>query len=185
MIVAASPAAGPACAAGRRRAQSGGNGRRRFAARRRPPRPAAAFAPPGAATVVGRTLLLNGANGQLQFSGRRRRLADRSVDAARRGHFGLRRSNAGSTSAAARRSRSRASGGPTACCGFRPTFPPARSSSTFSTGRCWCRRNCGPASSRHADCQASPSGLWGPAGAALQTDAKPIEQARALARRRR
>src|SRR5471030_1861924 len=34
---------------------------------KRPPKPAAAYALPGVETLVGRPLLLNGANGQLQF----------------------------------------------------------------------------------------------------------------------
>lgn len=141
---------------------------------------AAIYAPPGAATVIGRTLLLNGANGQLQFSGR--------PDALRIDRFSM----VGEViSDAKQQCRIDVGGGapievkslgrPDGLLRFSADIPACPFEFDVLDGAVLTPPQLRACVFQAADCQASPSGLWGPSGAALQTTAKPIEHARALA----
>ena len=143
-------------------------------------KPAAAYAPPGAATVIGRMLLLNGANGQLQFSGR--------PDALRIDRFSM----VGEViSDSKQQCRIDVGGGapievkslgrPDGLLRFSADIPACPFEFDVLDGAVLAPPQLRACVFQAADCQASPSGLWGPSGAALQTTAKPIEHARALA----
>jgi hypothetical protein len=141
---------------------------------------AAAYAPPGAATVIGRTLLLNGVNGQLQFSGR--------AEALRIDRFTLvgevisdpkqqcRIDVGGGTPIDAK-----SLGRPDGLLRFSADIPACPFEFDVLDGAVLAPPQLRACVFQAADCQASPAGLWGPAGTALQTTAKPLEHTRALA----
>ncbi|WP_158813574.1 hypothetical protein [Methylocapsa sp. S129] len=147
---------------------------------KRPPKVEAIYAPPGVETLVGRALLLNGASGQLQFSGRADALKiDRLTmlgevisDSTRQCRIDV----GGGTAI-----ETRALGRPDGLLRFAVDIPACPFEFDVLDGAALVPPQLRACIFQEADCQASPSGLWGPAGASLATQAKPIEQARGRA----
>lgn len=144
------------------------------------PKPAAVYAPPTVVAVVGRPLLLNGANGALQFSG--------SADALRIDRLTLFgevisdptqqcRIEVGGGGAIA----AKAVGRPDGLLRFAVDIPACPFEFDVLDEAVLVPTQLQACVFKEADCQASPSGLWGPAGAALEPQAKQIERARAHA----
>jgi hypothetical protein len=144
------------------------------------PKAAASYAPPGVEAVVGRALLLNGANGQLQFSGR--------ADALKIDRFAILgevisdpvrqcRIDVGGGAAIETRSLGR----PDGLLRFAVDLPACPFEFDVLDGAVLVPPQLRACIFQAADCQASPSGLWGAAGAALASEAKQIEQARGRA----
>ena len=144
------------------------------------PKAAAAYTPPGVATVIGRTLLQNGANGQMQFSGRAEDLhIDRFTmvgevisDPKQQCRIDV----GGGAQIAAK-----GLGRPDGLLRYSADIPACPFEFDILDGAILAPPQLRACVFQAADCQASPSGLWGPAGTALTTTAKPIEHARALA----
>jgi hypothetical protein len=138
------------------------------------------YAPPGAATVTGRALLLNGANGLLQLSARAGALRiDRFTmvgevisDSTQQCRIDV---GGGATI------ETRSVGRPDGLLRFEADIPACPFEFDVLDGAVLVPAQLQACIFKEADCQASPSGLWGPAGASLATDAKPIEHARARA----
>jgi hypothetical protein len=138
------------------------------------------YAPPGAATLMGRPLLLNGANGLLQFSGR--------ADAPRIDRLTL---VGEAISDSSRQCRIDVGGGsgvevkslgrPDGLLRFAVNVPACPFEFDVLDGAVLVPPQLAACVFNQADCQASPAGLWGPAGTSLGTEAKTIERARALA----
>jgi hypothetical protein len=147
---------------------------------KKPPRPAAAYAPPGLETMVGRALLLNGADGLLQFSGsadslqvdRLTLLGEVISDPTRQCRIDV----GGGTAIAAR-----SLGRPDGLLHFAVDIPACPFEFDVLDGAVLVPPQLRACIFKEADCQASPSGLWGPAGADLAAQSKPIEQERARA----
>jgi hypothetical protein len=144
------------------------------------PRAAATFASPGVETVIGRTLLLNGANGALQFSGRSTALRiDRFAmlgevisDSTQQCRIDV-----GGGAAIEIKSLGR----PDGLLRFAADIPACPFEFDILDGAVLVPSQLRACIFTQADCQASPSGLWGPAGAGLGADAKAIEHARSRA----
>jgi hypothetical protein len=147
---------------------------------KRPPKPAAAYALPGVETLVGRPLLLNGANGQLQFSGsadalkidRLTLLGEVISDPTRQCRIDV----VGDAPIVAR-----SLGRPDGLLHFAADIPACPFEFDVLDGAVLAPPQLRACIFAQADCQASPSGLWGPAGSAVATDAKQIEQSHAHA----
>jgi hypothetical protein len=145
------------------------------------PRAAAAFAPPGVETVVGRPLSLNGANGVLQLSGaadalkidRLTLLGEVISDPTRQCRIDV----GGDAPIEAK-----SVGRPDGLMRFSVVIPACPFEFDVLDGAALVPPQLQACIFQQADCQASPSGLWGAAGAALgAAEAKQIEQARARA----
>lgn len=144
------------------------------------PKAAPTYAPPSAASVIGRALLLNGATGLLQFSGRAGALRiDRFTmlgevisDPTQQCRIDV---GGGATIEA------KSLGRPDGLLRFEADIPACPFEFDVLDGAVLVPDQLRACIFKEADCQASPSGLWGPAGASLPTDAKPIEHARARA----
>lgn len=147
---------------------------------KKPPKPKAAFTPPGVEAVVGRPLLLNGANGQIQFSG--------NADALKIDHLTMLGEVISDPS---RQCRIDVGGGasigvknlgrPDGLLHFAADIPACPFEFDVLDGAILVPPQLRACIFQQADCQASPSGLWGPAGAALEPQAKDIERERARA----
>jgi hypothetical protein len=147
---------------------------------RKAPRSAAVHAPPGVVGVIGRPLMLNGANGQLQFSG--------PEDAPRIDRLILLgevisdptqqcRIEVGGGAPIALKDLGR----PDGLQRFAAEIPACPFEFDVLDGAVLVPAQLSACVFKEADCQASPSGLWGPAGGAIEKDARLIEQARASA----
>jgi hypothetical protein len=147
---------------------------------RKPPAPPASYAPPAATAVIGRSVLLNGASGEMQFSGR--------ADALRIDRLTL----LGEViSSPAQQCRIDVGGGgpievkslgkPDGLLRFAADVPACPFEFDILDEAVLVPAQLGACVFKAADCQASPSGLWGPAGGALEKEAKLIERARARA----
>jgi hypothetical protein len=147
---------------------------------KRPLKPAAPYAAPGVETLVGRPLLLNGANGQLQFSG--------SADALKIDRLTL----LGEViSDPTRQCRidvggdapilTRELGKPDGLLHFAADIPACPFEFDVLDGAVLVPPQLQACIFQQADCQASPSGLWGPAGTTVATDAKLSELAHSRA----
>ena len=147
---------------------------------KRSPKVEAIYAPPGVETLVGRALLLNGASGQLQFSGRADALKiDRLTmlgevisDPTRQCRIDV-----GGGSAIETKSLGR----PDGLLRFAADIPACPFEFDVLDGAALIPPQLRACIFQAADCQASPAGLWGPAGTSLATEAKPIEKARSRA----
>lgn len=143
------------------------------------PKAAATYAPPGAATVIGRALLLNGANGLLQFSGR--------ADALRIDRFTMLGEVISDSTQQCRidvggaTMETKSLGRPDGLLRFEADIPACPFEFDVLDGAVLVPVQLRACVFKDADCQASPSGLWGPDGASLVTDAKLMEQARVRA----
>jgi hypothetical protein len=146
----------------------------------RTPKAAAAFAPPDVAAVVGRPLLLNGANGGLQFSG--------GADALRIDRLTMLgevisnptqqcRIDVGGGAAI----ETKPLGRPDGLLRFSVEAPACPFEFDILDGAVLVAPQLQACVFKEADCQASPSGLWGPAGNALGAQTKQLERARSLA----
>jgi hypothetical protein len=141
---------------------------------------AAVYTPPGVATIIGRPLLLNGATGQLMFSGRAEALRiDRLTivgevisDAKQQCRIDV---GAGAPIDV------KSLGHPDGLLRYSAEIPACPFEFDVLDGAVLVPAQLRACVFQAADCQASPSGLWGAAGTALLTTAKPIEHARALA----
>jgi hypothetical protein len=141
------------------------------------PKAAAAYAAPGVETLVGRPLLLNGANGALRFSGRAdalkidklTMLGEVISDPSRQCRIDV-----GGGSAIETRNLGR----PDGLLRFAVDIPACPFEFDILDGAALVPPQLRACIFKEADCQASPSGLWGPAGTALAAGAKTIEQAR-------
>jgi hypothetical protein len=140
----------------------------------------AAYAPPGVATVIGRPLLLNGASGQLQFSGK--------VDALRIDKLTMVGEVISDSKQQCRIDvgggapiEVKSEGHPDGLLRFSAEIPACPFEFDVLDGGVLVPPQLRACVFQAADCQASPSGLWGPAGASLATTPKPLEHARAAA----
>ena len=149
----------------------------------RPPRPAATYAPPDAAAVVGKALLLNGATGALQLSKRADALQiDRLTlsgevisDPAQQCRVEV--VGAGGDGGIAVKGLGR----PDGLLRFAVDMPACPFEFDVLEGAVLVPPQLRACVFPEVDCQASPSGLWGPAGAALEAEAKQVARARARA----
>ena len=150
------------------------------AAPKKTPKVAATYAPPGVETLVGRPLLLNGVNGQLQFSGsadalkidRLTMLGEVISDPTRECRIDV-----GGGSAIETKSLGR----PDGLLRFAADIPACPFEFDVLDGAALIPPQLRACIFQAADCQASPAGLWGPAGTSLETEAKSIEKARSRA----
>jgi hypothetical protein len=144
------------------------------------PKAAAAYAPPTAAAVIGRPLLLNGANGELQLSGR-----DDALRVDRLAMLGEVISNPTQQCridvGGGGPIEAKALGRPDGLLRYSVDLPACPFEFDVLDGAVLVPAQLRACVFKDADCQASPSGLWGPAGAALEKDAKTIERAGARA----
>lgn len=149
----------------------------------KPPRPAATYAPPDAAAVIGKPLLLNGANGALQLSKRADALQiDRLTllgevisDPAQQCRVEV-VGGAGDGGIALK-----GLGRPDGLLRFAVDMPACPFEFDVLEGAVLVPPQLRACVFPEADCEASPSGLWGPAGLALETEAKQVAHARARA----
>jgi hypothetical protein len=146
----------------------------------RAPKAAATYAPPGAATVIGRALLLNGANGLLQFSGR--------ADALRIDRFTMLGEVISDSTQQCRIDvgggatiETKSLGQPDGLLRFQADIPACPFEFDVLDGAVLVPVQLQGCIFKDADCQANPSGLWGPDGTSLVMDVKLMEQARARA----
>jgi hypothetical protein len=145
-------------------------------------RPAPIFKPPDTAAVIGKPLLLNGANGSLQLSRRddavqidRLTLAGEVIsDPAQQCRVDV---VAGGDGGIALKPLGR----PDGLLRFAVDMPACPFEFDVLDGAILVPPQLRACVFTEADCQASPSGLWGPAGAALQPDVKQGARARARA----
>jgi hypothetical protein len=144
------------------------------------PKAAATYEPPSAATMIGRPLLLNGANGQLQFSGR--------PDALRIDRFTMIGEVISDSKQQCRIDvgggapiEAKSLGRPDGLLRYSVDIPACPFEFDVLDGAVVVPPQLRACVFKEADCQASPSGLWGPAGTGLATAPKPIEHARAVA----
>jgi hypothetical protein len=152
----------------------------KVAAPKRAPRATTTFTPPGVDTLVGRPLLLNGANGALQFSGgadalkidRLTMLGEVISDPTRQCRIDVGGGTAIDTKSLGR---------PDGLLRFAADVPACPFEFDVLDGAVLVPAQLRACIFQEADCQASPSGLWGPLGSSLGTEAKPIAQARARA----
>jgi Lysozyme inhibitor LprI len=141
------------------------------------PKAAASYAPPGVETLVGRPLLLNGVAGALQFSGRAdalkvdklTMLGEVISDPSRQCRIDVVAGTAIDT---------RSLGRPDGLLRFAVDIPACPFELDVLDGAALVPPQLRACVFKEADCQASPSGLWGPAGAALGGEVKAIDQAR-------
>jgi hypothetical protein len=144
------------------------------------PKPAVSYAPPAADTVIGRTLLLNGANGALQFSGRSGALRiDRFTMLGEVISDSTQQCRIDVGGGAAIETRS--VGRPDGLLRFAADIPACPFEFDILDGAVLVPPQLRACIFEQADCQASPSGLWGPAPTSLGADAKATEHARARA----
>jgi hypothetical protein len=147
---------------------------------RKAPKVTATYAPPGAETLVGRPLLLNGAAGGLQFSGRADALKIDKLtilgevisDPSRQCRIDV----GGGTAI-----ETRSLGHPDGLLRFAVDLPACPFEFDVLDGAALVPPQLRACIFKEADCQASPSGLWGPAGSALGGEAKAVDQARGRA----
>ena len=143
------------------------------------PSAAATYAPPSVATVIGRALLLNGANGLLQFSG--------GADDLRIDRFAMIGEVISDSTQQCRidvvgaTMETKSVGHPDGLLRFEADIPACPFEFDVLDGAVLVPVQLRACVFKDADCQANPSGLWGPAGNSLTTDAKLIDQARARA----
>jgi len=144
------------------------------------PKAAATYAPPSAATVIGRALLLNGANGLLQFSGqadalridRLTMLGEVISDSTQQCRIDV---GGGATI------ETKSLGRPDGLLRFEADIPACPFEFDILDGSVLVPVQLQSCIFKDADCQANPSGLWGPDGARIVMDVKAMEQARARA----
>jgi hypothetical protein len=135
---------------------------------------------PGAASIVGRTLLLNGAAGQLQFSVKGAALRVEKFKL-----LGEAISNASQqcsvdvVGAAPIETKSLAR--PDGLARYEADIPACPLTFDILDGAIISPAQTDACVFRQADCQASPAGLWGPSGADLARDTKAVERARGRA----
>jgi len=142
------------------------------------PKPAAAYASPSAETVVGRLLLLNGATGALQFSGR--------SDALRIDRFAMLGEVISDSTQQCQIDvgggtpiEAKSLGRPDGLLRFAADIPACPFEFDLLDGAVLVPPQLRACIFKEADCQASPSGLWGPSGASLAANPKPVAEARA------
>jgi hypothetical protein len=144
------------------------------------PAAAPAYVPPGVETLIGRPLLLNGANGALQFSGKAAALRiDKLmlVGEVISNPSQQCRIDVGGGAPIETKSLGR----PDGLLRFEAEISACPFEFDVLDGAALVPLQLRACVFANADCQASPSGLWGPAGAGLAADAKTTEKARAHA----
>ena len=180
MILAAPPASAQLVLPGSEAPDSAGTAKK-VATPKKKPKAAAVYAPPGVEAVVGRPLSLNGANGALQLSGgadslkidRLTLLGEVISDPTRQCRIDV----GGGTPIEAK-----SAGRPDGLLRFAVDIPACPFEFDVLDGAVLAPPQLKACIFEQADCQASPSGLWGAAGSALgAAEAKQIEQARAHA----
>jgi hypothetical protein len=145
----------------------------------KPPKAPAAYAPPAVAAVIGRPLLLNGASGELQIS-----KADDALQIDRLTLLGEVISDPGQQcriDVGGGAIEIKSLGRPDGLLRFSAEIPACPFEFDVLDEAVLVPPQMAACVFKEADCQASPSGLWGPAGGVLEKDAKLIERARAHA----